>query len=404
MFSLFEGSFAYQFFYSVFKDTIALEMAVVFFRLWFVWLPIFLGYIFVKMWLAWVRNYYIWNDERVLLEIKVPREMKKTPAAIEAVFAALYEAREANFYERFWEGFVPAHYSFEIASIGGKIHFYVECPKFFQSLIESHFYSQFTGLEIREAEDYTSLIPKKIPNEEWDLRGMEFDLEKEDAFPILTYVDVYEMKLKVVEEVKEHYVDPLSSLFEFFGSLKEGEHLWFQILVESAGKEWREEVDKLHKKLTGKKRFEFAAEIPRFTSPEESVLKAIARATTKPGFKTGIRVIYLARREVFSPLAFAAVQGIIKQFNSPVLNSFRLLRTTRARYFFKKWREADRKKRMLNAFRERSYFHYPYIRPYFILNTEELATIYHFPVMFTEVPALERIESRKMKPPPFLPT
>lgn len=404
MLVFFQGSFAYQFFYGVFKDTIALEMVIVFFKLWFIWLPISFIYVFAKMWLAWVQNYYIWNEERVLLEIKVPREMKKTPAAMEAVFAALYEARKPNYYERFWEGFVPAHFSFEIASLGGKIHFYVECPKFFKPLVESHLYSQFTGLEIREAEDYTSLLPRKIPNQEWDLRGIEFDLEKEDAFPILTYLDVYETKLKVTEEVKEHYVDPLNSLFEFLGAIKQGEHIWFQVLIESAGNEWYEEVDKLHQKLTGKKRFQEAAkETPRFTSPEESVLKAIARATTKPGFRTGFRVLYLARREVFSPLAFAAVQGIVKQFNSPTLNSFRISRTTRARYFFKKWREADRKKRMLNAFRERSYFHYPYIRPHFILNTEELATIYHFPVMFAEVPALERIESRKMKPPPFLP-
>src|SRR3989338_5412280 len=77
MFSLFEGSFAYQFFYGVFKDTIALEMAVVFFRLWFVWLPIFLGYIFVKMWLSLVRDYYILNDERGLFGIKVARGTKK---------------------------------------------------------------------------------------------------------------------------------------------------------------------------------------------------------------------------------------------------------------------------------------------------------------------------------------
>ena len=38
-----------------------------------------------------------------------------------------------------------------------------------------------------------------------------------------------------------------------------------------------------------------------------------------------------------------------------------------------------------------------------ILNTEELATIYHFPTTFVEAPALQRLGSRRGEPPAELP-
>lgn len=394
-----ENNLVYQFFYGIFQGSIAAEMVAVFLKLWFIWLPVLVGYIFIKIWLAWVQNYYIWNNPRTLIEIKIPREFKKPPLSMETFFNSLYEPRKPNYYERFWEGFVPAWYSFEVASIGGELHFYINTPKFFQKLVESHLYSQFPGFEIKEVDDYTRAVPRNIPNQEWEMRAIEFGLEKPDAYPIRTYL-AYNLE----KEVKsEESIDPLNSLFEFMGSLSKDEQIWMQVLIESADDEWKKKTEELHEMMTGKKRFEFVKELARLTPEEEEIAKAVGKAATKPGFKTGFRIIYLARREAFSPRAFAAVQGIIKQFSSPVMNGFKPIRTTRARYVAKRYREDYRKRMMLDAYRLRSYFHFPYPRPYFIFNTEELATIYHFPATMAEVPTLERLESRKVKPPPYLP-
>ena len=58
------------------------------------------------------------------------------------------------------------------------------------------------------------------------------------------------------------------------------------------------------------------------------------------------------------------------------------------------------------------YMHWPvsrFILAYFeqhtfVLNTEELATMWHFPGQILKVPTLERIESKEASPPPNLPT
>jgi hypothetical protein len=78
------------------------------------------------------------------------------------------------------------------------------------------------------------------------------------------------------------------------------------------------------------------------------------------------------------------------------------------------------KKRMLNFYRMRTFFHPPiqYSIKYpsvfslffpsgkpnlFVLSVEELASLYHFPGMVSETPSFKRIESKIAKPPSNLP-
>ena len=58
---------------------------------------------------------------------------------------------------------------------------------------------------------------------------------------------------------------------------------------------------------------------------------------------------------------------------------------------------------MFESYRLRSYFHPPHKRKHFVLNAEELATIYHFPGGVAQTPTFGRIESRKAEPPMNLP-
>ena len=66
------------------------------------------------------------------------------------------------------------------------------------------------------------------------------------------------------------------------------------------------------------------------------------------------------------------------------------------------------KKNLLECYKKRLYF-YPEFSPkhyhvkHFVMTTEELATIYHFPGGVVRTPTFGRITAKKVEPPPNLP-
>jgi hypothetical protein len=375
-------------------------------QLWFLWMPLILLFLFWELWLVYIRIRYLKELSWILLEIKIPKEIEKSPRAMEAVFSAIHTTRSGNLIERFWQGFLTPWFSFEITSFNGNIHFFVYTQKFFKKMIESQIYAHYPEVEITEVDDYTKNIPLDIPNENWQMWGAEFVLEKEDVYPIKTYMD---FKLEDPKEEAEK-IDPLNSFLEFLGSLKKGEQVWFQILIKGAGSKWKETGDRVVKKLLeknkekGKKSQEQAGAGMLFLSPgEQDVVKAIERNISKLGFETGIRFVYLARRDIFNFINVATGIGVMKQYNALHLNGFKPTNTTGVDYFFRERRGNRLKRFMIDAYRQRSYFYPPYKKKPFIFNTEELATIYHFPGRVAKTPTLERVGSRKGEPPPTLP-
>jgi hypothetical protein len=110
----------------------------------------------------------------------------------------------------------------------------------------------------------------------------------------------------------------------------------------------------------------------------------------------------------------------MRQYNSSNLNGLRLSRWTDVSDNFKDWstlfpflkkiiarRKAKLTNEMFDAYRLRSFFFPPYqyfLGNPFVLNTEELATIYHFPGNVSATPTLPKIASKKSEPPANLPT
>ena len=136
-------------------------------------------------------------------------------------------------------------------------------------------------------------------------------------------------------------------------------------------------------------------------------MKAIERSIGKLGFDCGIRAIYLAKKDVFDGTNIAGLFGTVKQYNTNDLNGFKPTKYTDFDYpwqDYKKYRLSIMKWKMFDAYRRRAWFFPPYERKPFVLNTEELATIYHFPGRVAETPTFERVESKKSEPPKNLPT
>ena len=360
--------------------------------------------------------------------------------------------------EIYLDGEVTLWWSLEIASFGGKVHFYIRTPKKYRKIVESALYAQYPTVEIEEAKDYFGQIPattKEIYQKGYEIFGSELKLAKEDAYPITTY-ERFELSKE------EMAMDPISVFIETLAAIHKEEIVCFQILIRPAGTKWQEAGKELIDKLAGRKKpvkkggfgvfihewmknllwapienpiwgelskpkeekIDFA--LFKLTPGEQDVIKAIEESISKPGFDTVIRYIY------YAPIAILnwnlAVRGLVAPFNqyaSPRLNFFRnnflvasVGRWIHFPYIWWRRRTEGRKQRILHNFRERRmpeesgfdrfYTSHPLNfntkSKTFILNTAELATIFHVPTEKTLVaPHVKQVESKKMGPPAGLP-
>lgn len=380
----------------------------------FLWLPIVLFLIFWDLWVYYIRARYIKNLRWVLLEIKLPREIVKSPKSMEMVLNSLCSARTGDLIERYWDGYVTPWYSLEIVGMNGEIRFFVYTQAFFRNLVESQIYAQYPDVEIVEVDDYSKMAFINGFGTEWNCVGTEYALTAEDAKPIKTYVDYGLHEVLTKEEQKN---DPITAFIEILGSLKEGEQIWMQILIKGTRKKWQEEGKKLIEKIIKEKEAEKSSDKEvvsmgalKLLPGEREVIEAIERDVSKLGFDVGMRQIYLARKDKFNYINVISMIGVMKQYNALNLNGFKVTNYTSLDYpwQFKNIRVPIMKKKMLENYRQRSYFYINYERLFakkktFILNTEELATIFHFPGRVAETPTFARIEAKKGEAPSNLP-
>ncbi|HTE48872.1 MAG TPA: hypothetical protein VK675_03135 [Candidatus Paceibacterota bacterium] len=412
---------------------------------------IILGRIAWIFWLHYIQQDFISGIDFVLLEIIPPRDVLRSPKAMELFITnALYHMSNKGGKEEYWQGAVWFWFSLEIASIEGQVHFYIRTPTRVRGLIETQMYAQYPQAQIKEVEDYTLAVDEISKNSAWNGWGCEFKLEKHEAYPIKTYVD-----FGLDEDPKEEYkVDPISPVVELFGSLGPGEQMWSQIVITPSKKTWHthgtwfgkhdwieeslEELKRLLKPYTNIRINDDGSRSKEVRAPKffDNVTTAMTAKTGKVGFETGIRVFYAAKKEAFSMSSRRNLRLIWRQYAKPDCNQLSRHNSTQGDAYsgiFTASKETVMllANRMLREYRERSFFHealrqkifskphfrWPipevftvdsiikaYFHPHtFVLNTEEIATMWHFPGQILKVPTLERIESKEASPPTNLP-
>lgn len=412
---------------------------------------IFLGWWAWSFWVHYIQQDFISGIEWVVLEIIPPREVLRSPQAMELFISnALYHFSYKGGKEEYWQGAVWFWFSLEIASIDGQVHFYVRAPSRVKDLIETQMYAQFPQAQVKVVEDYTLGVDGFSSKSEWNGWGCEFWTLKPNAYPIRTYVD-YGLDQDPKEEYK---VDPISPVIEFFGSLGKGEQAWLQIVITPSKKkfrvpghlfkyqDWQKDAERellqllvpftrTQEGLKGETAMEIRA--PKYM---DDIVAGASRKMQKLGFDTGVRLMYVAKKSIFAPghrtNHSRNIRLIFRQYESPFLNGLIRKNSTQGDAYggiLTSSRETIMllANRMLAEYRERSFFHEamrkklfnienlpwpfsPLIFPAyvhqktFVLNTEELATLWHFPGQILKVPTLERIESKEASPPPNLPT
>lgn len=386
---------------------------------------------------------FIHNWQWVLLAVDIPPLNVQTPKAVEQLFAHLAGAFDSpNFADRFRHGYKQRWFSFEIISIEGYIQFLVRTETIFRDLVEAAIYAQYPEAEITEVEDYTIGIPDNFPNASHDIWAADFGLAEGDALPLRTYRE-FEHSISKDTVLK----DPMGTFLESFTRIGPGEQMWFQILLEPISSHWKEKVIKQIKKIIKEKEesggggiigrltdnfltkeigagfneinnqlagyaSEPAAEAGgddhgepnqlRYLTPGQAkIVEAMGEKMAKVGLKTKMRGIYLARKEVFRPTrGVQAMLGALNQFNIPSANSLVSTFGISTAYFFKERRAAYRKSLLMKAYKKRKLKAGG--NP-FILNIEELATVWHFPMSHVKTPLLQKAEGKRAEPPAGLP-
>lgn len=408
------------------------------------WIPVSLALLwgFKEMWIHYRQDQWSGAQKKIFLAIDIPRGNRQSPRAVENMFSYLAGAHGSiNLIDQYWLGVIQLSFSFEIVSIDGYTQFVIRTPEKFRDLVETAIYSQYPDAEITEINDYTQETPSHFPDEEWDVWGAEFIHAKPEAYPIKVY-EQFEHKMG---EPEEHYRDPMAALMDLCSSLRKGEQLWYQIIVKPIDmNEWLaigdKEVSKILKEKTKpqhnifdklgegflhilgefseivyslwsdinpakKEEKDESLKMLNLKPKEKKQVEAIHHKISKIGFQTKIRFVYMAHKEVMNkPKVVNGFVGYMKQFAEMDQNNLKpdmKVTATSTNYLFKEMRLNDRKNKVVKRYKARDG---GAGRKMGVLNTEELATIWHFPIeSVVKAPLIQKAPGRKSEPPASLP-
>lgn len=425
-------------FWTTFLQLSLLEQAKVIFALG-LWLPL-ASFMFTKgaaMWVDYRTKKGIAHWEWVLLAVDIPPMFIQSPKAVEQIFAQISGTLgHADVQAKFWTGHKQKTFSFEIISIEGYIQFLIRTEKEYRDLVEAAIYAQYTEAQITEVEDYVANIPAKYPDAEYDLLGMEFKLASADAYPIRTYDEFqYNLSKDAV------FSDPMAAILENFSRIAKGENVWMQLIIEPIDSSWKEKGIALAKDLMsggghghhGGGIAGALLAIPDFILQElrniitwnfegahgdhgadhggaealtpgmKTTIEFIEDKLSKIGFKSKMRLLYSAKKNVFSPnRCVEGFVGAMGQFSILSSNAIVPHMGTHAHYDSKHKKSNVLKNSFMSAFQGRK-MKWAGCDGY-VLNIEELATIWHFPLPFVKTPMLQKAGHKKSEPPAGLPT
>ena len=161
------------------------------------------------------------------------------------------------------------------------------------------------------------------------------------------------------------------------------------------------------KKKPEKKKEEAPGKVSDLTPGGKAVVESIEEKIAKLGFKTRLRALYIAKKDIFKPSrCLHGLIGALNQFHMNTRNGFKnkgvggagksfeganIIAAYKQRKMAKCYRRNHKNKKLT-----------PFDKP-FILNIEELATVWHFPLPQVKTPLLQKADIKRGEPPINLP-
>ena len=315
------------------------------------------------LWVIWMRNKN--REEKsldfVLLQVAVPRDNEIKIDAAEQMFSSLY-----SIYKGGIRSFLQPqdHFSLEIVATPEQIRFYISCPKSLQDLVEKQIHGAYPGAEVKEVEEYN------IFSEDGKLAFAALKLKSANYYPIKTY--------------KELATDPLNQTTSALAKMQPGEGAAIQILAIPADGKWRSAGKRY---ITKTKEAELSPKEGARSAPDPKKMDAIENSVSRVGFNVVIRIVASSKTDEEAKVQLDNIKSTFSQFTSEY-NGF-----TGAGIRFKKQFLVDFVYRYL-----------PLFGNYGVLNTEELASLFHFPNKSVETPGIFWVNAKRAPAPAQIPS
>jgi len=287
------------------------------------------------------------------------------------------------------------HLSLEIVVQGGVISFYIVVPQRLRSFIEQEIHATYPHAVVQATSDYNIFLPHGVSV------GASLNLSRPAAFPLKTY--------------KQFEADPQESILNALARLATPEAAAVQFVVRSAKRSWRRAGVQIASSMQQGKRYNEAAhsgkwakvsavlssffgssskknkndnkEPYRLSPAEEQMIKGIEEKASKAGIDVTCRLVVSARDKAVAEAQLSNLGNAFSQFSIYQYgNRLEMHRPSNLNRFFYSFihRVFEERKRM-------------------VLNTEELATIYHFPLPSSENSQIRWLTARQAPPPGNLP-
>jgi hypothetical protein len=305
------------------------------------------------------------------LQVKLPQQNEYELQAAEHFFSNLMGLKRPRF-----QSLTKGQYqiSFEIVSKIDGIGFYVVVPDELVVFIEKLINGAYPSAEI-------DIID---PNEIWD-RGSntvvkEIKIAGQPYFPIKTYKDMENN-------------DSLNSITSSLSKLSKDEVLAIQYIISPSNGSWRSAGSSFIGNVRNK-----SSNPEKNYNIDTSVIEGVEKKIGKPGFDVAIRVVAISDDKISAENHARNIITSFEQFSDVRYNKFKAIRKSQ-------------RKLVDNFIYRRIKSIHLYI-PVFgislynntsVLNTEEMATVFHFPNKEVQTPNIVWLTARRGAVPPNVP-
>jgi hypothetical protein len=288
--------------------------------------------------------------------------------------------------------------SFEIVAQNGLINFYFAVPKSLQTFLIQQIHAQYPHAQIQKIDDYNLFKPHS------EVGGGFFIFKKHPAFPIRTY--------------RHMENDPLNTVLNSLSKLETSEGVAIQLLVTPVSSTWRQQGREIVKKLQNNEPLSNLPGTDFFEIIVNSVFKFIYKGLGTPKLEKNKE----EKPKIISPQQQKTIESIEEKLSKGALAAnLRVIVSTD-----NKEKTQSYLNNITNAFSQYSIYEYSNgFKPAFllwhgklirnfiyrlfdykkkiILNTEELASLWHLPNEYNEIPNLEWLGAKRFSSPENLP-